>query len=112
MVVDPENQRAGHVSGWSTDEDPEGGFRWTAFGPAGTVQGEAPTRAEGERAAMQAEQDLLEESDRARLDRSAGDAPPTRGRSPAERVSGERARAVVPAQAGSHQITGGDDGRH
>jgi hypothetical protein len=79
MVVDRENEQTGHLSGWSVDEDPEGGFRWTAFGPAGTIQGQAPTRAEAERAAMQAEQELLEESDRAHLDRSAGDAPPDPG---------------------------------
>lgn len=79
MTTDRDNERVGHLSGWSVDEDPEGGFRWTAFGPAGTVQGEAPTRAEAERAAMQAEQELLEESDRAHLDRSAGDAPPDPG---------------------------------
>jgi hypothetical protein len=78
-MADPQNEQTGHASGWSVDEDPEGGFRWTAFGPGGTVQGEAPTRAEAERAAMQAEQDLLEESDRAHLDRSAGDAPPDPG---------------------------------
>jgi hypothetical protein len=44
-----------------------------------TVEGEAPTRAEAERAAMQAEQELLEEPDRGHLDRSAGDAPPDPG---------------------------------
>ena len=76
---DAQNQQAGHVSGWSVDEDPEGGFRWTAFGPAGTRQGQAPTRAKAERAAMQAEQDLEEERGRAQLDRSAGDAPPDPG---------------------------------
>jgi len=78
-MVDPHDEQTGHLSGWSVDEDPEGGFRWTAFGPAGTVQGQAPTRAEAERAAMQAEQDLMEEQGRARLDRSAGDAPPDPG---------------------------------
>jgi hypothetical protein len=74
-----DHERVGHLSGWSVDEDPGGGFRWTAFGPAGTVQGEAPTRAEAERVAMQAEQELLEEPDRGHLDRSAGDAPPDPG---------------------------------
>jgi hypothetical protein len=77
-MVDPSNDQTGHLSGWSVDEDPEGGFRWTAFGPAGSVQGRAPTRAGAERAAMQAEQELVE-SDRAHLDRSAGDAPPDPG---------------------------------
>jgi hypothetical protein len=78
-MVDPKDEQTGYASGWSVDEDPEGGFRWTAFGPAGTVQGQAPTRAEAERAAMQAEQDLEEERGRAQLDRSAGDAPPDPG---------------------------------
>jgi hypothetical protein len=78
-MVDPKDEQPGHASGWSVDEDPEGGFRWTAFGPAGTVQGQAPTRAQAERAAMQAEQDLVEERSQARLDRSAGDAPPDPG---------------------------------
>ena len=78
-MMDPKDEQPGYASGWSVDEDPEGGFRWTAFGPAGTVQGQAPTRAEAERAAMQAEQDLEEERGRARLDRSEGDAPPDPG---------------------------------
>jgi hypothetical protein len=78
-MVDPNDEQTGYASGWSVDEDPEGGFRWTAFGPAGTRQGQAPTRAEAERAAMQAEQDLEEQQSRARLDRSAGDAPPDPG---------------------------------
>jgi hypothetical protein len=78
-MVDPENEQTGYVSGWSVDDDPEGGFRWTAFGPAGTLQGQAPTRAAAERAAMRAEQELVQEQDRAHLDRSAGDAPPDPG---------------------------------
>ena len=41
-MADPRNEPTGHLSGWSVDEDPEGGFRWRAFGPAGTVQGQAP----------------------------------------------------------------------
>ena len=78
--MDPkDDQQPGHASGWNVDEDPEGGFRWTAFGPAGTVQGQAPTRAEAERAAMQAEQGLMEQRSRAQLDRSEGDAPPDPG---------------------------------
>jgi hypothetical protein len=78
-MADPSSEQPGYASGWSVDEDPSGGFRWTAFGPAGTVQGAARTRAEAERAAMGAEQDLLEEPDRGHLDRSAGDAPPDPG---------------------------------
>jgi hypothetical protein len=78
-MTERDDERLGHLSGWSVDEDPGGGFRWTAFGPAGTVQGEAPTRSEAERAAMRAEQELLEEPDRGHLDRSAGDAPPDPG---------------------------------
>jgi hypothetical protein len=78
-MVDPENEQTGYVSGWSVDDDAEGGFRWTAFGPAGTLQGQTPTRAAAERAAMRAEQELVQEQDRAHLDRSAGDAPPDPG---------------------------------
>ncbi len=56
-----EDDRIGHASGWTVDEDPQGGFRWTAYGPAGTTHGQAPTRAEAERAASQAEEDLVRE---------------------------------------------------
>jgi hypothetical protein len=54
-----EEEKVGHASGWSVDEDRDGGFRWAAYGPVGTAQGHAATREEAERAAMRAEQDLL-----------------------------------------------------
>jgi hypothetical protein len=48
----------GHGSGWAVEERPEGGFTWTAHGPAGTLRGQADTRAEAERAAQEAERRL------------------------------------------------------
>jgi uncharacterized protein len=48
----------GYSSGWTVDEDPDGGFRWAAYGPAGARRGEATTRAEAERAAQEAEREL------------------------------------------------------
>jgi hypothetical protein len=57
-VVIVNEERIGHGSGWAVEDDPEGGFRWTAYGPAGSRQGQAPTRAEAERLAQAAEQEL------------------------------------------------------
>jgi uncharacterized protein len=54
-------ERMGHSSGWTVEEDPEGSFRWTAFGPAGTLRGQARTRAAAEQAAQEAEQELAAE---------------------------------------------------
>jgi hypothetical protein len=48
----------GRVSGHSVDEDPEGGFAWTAFGPNGTSEGWAESQVAAEEAARQAEQEL------------------------------------------------------
>lgn len=48
----------GHASGFSAEEDPEGGFRWSAFAAAGERHGHADTRAEAETAARAAEQEL------------------------------------------------------
>jgi nucleotidyltransferase-like protein len=53
-------ERIGHGSGWAVEDDPEGGFRWTAYGPAGSRLGQAPTRAEAERLAQAAERELTE----------------------------------------------------
>jgi hypothetical protein len=53
-----EEQETGHGSGWSVEEDPDGGFRWAAHGPRRTLRGHAPTRAEAERAAQAAEREL------------------------------------------------------
>jgi hypothetical protein len=52
----------GTASGFTVDEDDDGGFRWTAFGPAGTRQGTAASRAEAETAARVAEQELTDTS--------------------------------------------------
>ena len=48
----------GHASGHSVEEDPDDGFVWSAFGPAGHREGTAETRAEAEAAAQAAERDL------------------------------------------------------
>jgi hypothetical protein len=56
MPTDESN--LGNVSGHSVDEDPEGGFAWTAFGPGGTSEGWAESEAVAEEAARQAEQEL------------------------------------------------------
>jgi hypothetical protein len=48
----------GHSSGVSVEEDPDGGFRWSAFGPAGTRHGRAEPREQAEAAARDAETKL------------------------------------------------------
>ena len=55
-----EEPETGHVSGWRVEEDPERGFRWTAFGPKGSRHGRAGSEAEAEEAARRAEQELTE----------------------------------------------------
>jgi hypothetical protein len=60
MVTEKE-QKIGYSSGWTVEEDPEGGFRWAAHGPAGILRGQATTRAEAERAAQEAERELAAE---------------------------------------------------
>jgi uncharacterized protein len=59
--VTVDERRIGYGSGWTVEEDPEGGFRWAAHGPAGILRGQARTRAEAERAAQAAEQELAAE---------------------------------------------------
>jgi hypothetical protein len=54
----------GHASGHSVQEDEDGGFAWSAFGPAGTRQGHAETEAEAESAAHAAEEELKRGSPR------------------------------------------------
>lgn len=54
-------ERIGYSSGWTVDEEPEGGFRWAAYGPAGVRRGQAGTRAEAEQAAQEAERELTVE---------------------------------------------------
>jgi hypothetical protein len=51
----------GRATGWQIEEDEDGGFRWTAFGPRGRREGRTATRADAEAAARQAEQGLTEE---------------------------------------------------
>lgn len=51
-------ERIGYSSGWTVEEDADGSFRWAAFGPAGTLRGQAKTRAEAEEVAREAEQQL------------------------------------------------------
>jgi hypothetical protein len=51
--VDP-----GKNSGFSVQEAPGGGYRWSAFGPSGTREGKAETRADAEAVAREAEQQL------------------------------------------------------
>jgi hypothetical protein len=48
----------GHASGYTVEEDPEEGFVWSAFGPAGHREGNAETKAEAEAAAQAAEREL------------------------------------------------------
>lgn len=61
----------GRSSGWSVDEDPDGAFRWSAYGPTRRLTGSAATRDEAETAARAAEQRLLaEHEERARLGRT------------------------------------------
>ena len=56
MAVD--DQHSARASGYSVEDDTEGGFNWSAFGPAGTLSGHADSQAEGEAAARNAEQEL------------------------------------------------------
>ena len=52
------DEPTGRASGYSVEEDPDGGFRWSAFGPGGTRQGRAEARTEADAAAHGAEQEL------------------------------------------------------
>jgi Nucleotidyltransferase domain len=51
-------ERVGYSSGWSVEEDADGGFHWSAHGPAGVLRGRAATRGEAEQAAQEAEGQL------------------------------------------------------
>ena len=51
-------ERVGYSSGWSVEEDQDGGFHWSAHGPAGVLRGQAATRAEAEGTAQEAERQL------------------------------------------------------
>lgn len=50
-----EEEHSGLASGYSVEEDEDGGFRWSAFGPTGTLQGHAESRSDAEVAAQTAE---------------------------------------------------------
>jgi hypothetical protein len=50
----------GNASGYSVEEEEDGGFRWSAFGPRGARRGVADTRAGAEDAARAAEQELAD----------------------------------------------------
>jgi len=50
----------GNATGWRVEEDTDGSFRWAAFGPHGSREGHAGTRAEAEAAAQRAEQELTD----------------------------------------------------
>jgi len=52
----------GAVSGFTVEENEDGRFRWTAFGPAGTREGTAESRADAEAAAQVAETELNDPS--------------------------------------------------
>jgi hypothetical protein len=58
--------KIGSSSGWSVQEDPQGGFRWSADGPAGSRTGHAKTREDAEHAAQAAERELNEGEDPSR----------------------------------------------
>lgn len=57
-----DDQDPGRASGYSVDEASNGGFRWSAFGPAGTREGNAESRADAEAAAQSAERELCRPS--------------------------------------------------
>jgi hypothetical protein len=54
----PDEHETGRVTGFAVEEDPEGGFRWSAFGIAGARQGHADSQGDAEAAARRAEQEL------------------------------------------------------
>lgn len=52
----------GIASGFSVEEEDGGAFHWRAFGPAGTREGSADSRAAAESAAQAAERELNDPS--------------------------------------------------
>jgi hypothetical protein len=52
----------GNAYGFSVEEDDNGTFHWRAFGPAGTREGSAASRAAAESAAQAAERELNDPS--------------------------------------------------
>jgi hypothetical protein len=55
-----DEQTRGSASGFAVEEDPQGGFRWSAYGPLGSRVGREPTREEAESSARAAERELSE----------------------------------------------------
>jgi hypothetical protein len=53
-----DESETGHASGYTVEEDPDDGFVWSAFGPAGHREGTAATEAAAEAAAQAAEREL------------------------------------------------------
>jgi hypothetical protein len=53
-----DDSRPGRASGYSIEDDADGGFNWSAFGSAGTRQGHAESRSDAEAAARVAEHEL------------------------------------------------------
>ena len=56
MAADEEP--SGRASGYSVEDDPERGFRWSAVEPAGMLAGHTDSRVDAEAAARSAEQEL------------------------------------------------------
>jgi hypothetical protein len=54
----PDEPELGHSSGFAVEEDPSGGYVWSAFGPAGTRQGHAESQSQAEAAAREAQREL------------------------------------------------------
>jgi hypothetical protein len=53
------DEQVGRASGYAVEEDEQnGGFSWSAYGPNGTRQGHAESRADAEAAARGAEREL------------------------------------------------------
>jgi hypothetical protein len=50
----------GSASGYSVEEDEDGSFSWSAFGPRGARRGFADTREGAEQAARAAEEELAD----------------------------------------------------
>jgi hypothetical protein len=57
MTPSQEEDR-GEASGWTVETDPEGGHRWSAYGPRGARQGHTESEADAQAAALAAEREL------------------------------------------------------
>ena len=56
MPSEPED--VGHSSEFFVEEDPSGGYSWSAFGRAGTLRGHTESRPQEEAAARDAQREL------------------------------------------------------